>query len=129
LLKASGRLWSRTVIIKVAESPKVAEPSSFLRAIDRQLSDMGVSAKVELELAATDSHSDEFARRILKVKDTVITGYGVTLDSLNEIDSLKVQELGLGGRRRMGCGLFVPVSPRDKAKTQEREQAVSRNSV
>jgi CRISPR-associated endonuclease/helicase Cas3 len=84
LLEASKRLWSRNVMIKVADNPSSVEPISFLRAVNRQLVTMGVSARVELEASETPSTRDKYARRILQVKDTVLAGYGVTLDDLNE---------------------------------------------
>jgi len=35
-------------------------------------------------------------------------GYAVRVSGLSDEDSLKLQERGLGGKRRMGCGVFVP---------------------
>ena len=36
-------------------------------------------------------------------------GYAVHIGGLNAAESLRLQEQGLGGRRKMGCGVFVPV--------------------
>lgn len=38
-----------------------------------------------------------------------MVGFGVTLHDLNEEGALAVQYAGLGGKQRMGCGVFVPL--------------------
>jgi CRISPR-associated endonuclease/helicase Cas3 len=35
-------------------------------------------------------------------------GFGLKVRDLCDDDSIKLQERGLGGKRRMGCGIFVP---------------------
>ncbi len=48
-------------------------------------------------------------RRTMRIKDKEIVGYEVTLEALTAEESLSIQETGLGGRRHMGCGIFMPV--------------------
>jgi CRISPR-associated protein Cas6 len=48
-------------------------------------------------------------RRVVQIKDKTIVGYGIRVAGLNTAESLRLQEHGLGGRRKMGCGVFVPV--------------------
>ena len=75
----------------------------FDREIARQLSG--------LEIAASAIRG---RRRIVRIKDKTVVGYGVRVAGLNAAESLRLQEHGLGGRRKMGCGVFVPVRGTEK---------------
>jgi CRISPR-associated protein Cas6 len=66
--------------------------------IARQLSGLGIAA------AASRGR-----RRVIRIKDKTVVGYGVRVAGLSAAESLRLQEHGLGGRRKMGCGVFVPV--------------------
>ena len=104
LLTPSLNLRSRLVVIRTAHEPKVVEPENFLKALHRQLLDLNISASAHIE-----RRSDSLARRVVKIKDNIIVGYGVVITDLQERDSLIIQAVGLGGRRRMGCGIFEPI--------------------
>jgi CRISPR-associated protein Cas6 len=67
----------------------------FLAEITRQLAEIGASAEVRVE-----------DRRSFTIHDKKVVGYSMQLLGLSDADSIKVQEQGLGGRRKMGCGLF-----------------------
>lgn len=47
-------------------------------------------------------------RRVVTVAGKTIVGFGLEVSGLQPEDSLVLQEKGLGGRRHMGCGLFLP---------------------
>lgn len=53
-------------------------------------------------------------RRTLRIKDKEIVGHEVILEGLTAEESLVIQDIGLGGRRHMGCGVFVPLVPRSE---------------
>ena len=36
-------------------------------------------------------------------------GYALRVFGLTAEESIRLQEEGLGGRRRMGCGVFLPI--------------------
>jgi CRISPR-associated protein Cas6 len=86
-------LHSRLVTIK-----GYMEADGFLPAVRRQLDTMTVRPSVHVELGS---------RRVLRVKSQMIVGYDVTLRGLDDDESIRLQEQGLGGRRHLGCGLFV----------------------
>lgn len=111
LLRPSKRLRSRFVMIKCKDSKgKSAEADSFLISLKKQVADLGIVADVSIEPSRfNESEKNEFSRRAMRVKAATITGFGVILDNLTEQDSLLVQANGLGGKRRMGCGLFDPI--------------------
>lgn len=46
--------------------------------------------------------------RTIAAEGREITGYGLALHGLAPADSLRVQGEGMGGERRLGCGIFVP---------------------
>ena len=70
----------------------------FDHEIARQLSGLGINATAM-----------RGRRRVFRIKDKTVVGYGVRVAGLNAAESLRLQEHGLGGRRKMGCGVFVPV--------------------
>ena len=48
----------------------------------------------------------------MDVKGYTVVGYSVRLSGLSEADSVLIQECGLGGKRKMGAGVFVPIRPK-----------------
>ena len=72
------------------------EPLAFVEAAKRQLEKIG--AKAEMQVGE---------RRTVRVKDKQVVGFELALLELDGEDSLRVQEHGLGGRRHMGCGIFL----------------------
>jgi CRISPR-associated protein Cas6 len=75
----------------------------FDREIARQLSELGITAP-----------AIRGRRRVVRIKDKTVVGYGIRVAGLNAAESLRLQERGLGGRRKMGCGVFVPVRGSEK---------------
>jgi CRISPR-associated protein Cas6 len=95
-------LRSRLVTIKLPDTvsqPPEAAAECFQAAVRRQLGELGVSAEAQVSLGK---------RRTLRIKDKEVFGYEVLLEGLTAEESIVVQEHGLGGRRRFGCGVFVP---------------------
>ncbi len=109
-LQSSPTVWSRIVVIKPVGSTGNTPPDTFLQSFKKSLAKLEIAGAARLEEAPDQTQRDQYARRIVKVKDVTITGYGVYVDDLSETDSMKLQSLGIGGRRKMGCGLFIPVS-------------------
>lgn len=96
-------------MIKIAGSEgRTAEPVSFLKSLREQLRSLVPNGEVMLEVKRKDLEVDDYARRVLRLKGSTLTGYGVIAKGLDESSSLRLQSVGLGGRRKMGCGLFVP---------------------
>jgi CRISPR-associated protein Cas6 len=95
-LAAAPALTARMVTIK-----GFMEPEPFREALGRQLADLGAKARIEVG-----------RRRVMRVAGKTVVGFGVTLHELDEEGSLQVQYAGLGGKQRMGCGVFVPLGRR-----------------
>jgi len=96
-LRPAAALRSRLVTIKLKEG---LDAESFQDAARRQLDALNVSHEATLSLGK---------RRTLRIKDKEVVGYEVIIEGLTAEESLDLQEKGIGGRRHMGCGVFVPL--------------------
>lgn len=92
-------LKSRIVVIN---SKKEFTTDNFLESVCTQLEERDIEGKVSL-ICGKDGNP---IRRVVMVKGVCIPGYGVKVSGLPEQDSLRLQELGIGGRSTMGCGWF-----------------------
>ena len=77
----------------------------FLAEAHRQL--IAHEIRGDLELSGRDS---------LRVGGRRVIGYAVRVLGLSPEHSLKLQSVGLGGKRTMGCGLFRPARIREAAR-------------
>jgi len=92
VLLPRAALYSRLVTIK-----GFMEPAEFLEAAKRQLEKIEVQAELQIG-----------ERRTFRIKDKQVVGFELAATGLDAEDSIRLQENGLGGRRHMGCGVFVP---------------------
>lgn len=105
LPQSSKVLKARLVTFRLERWNAQDAPFYFLESCQKALAKMEVNAQ-----AFIDSNSQgDLALRALKIREKNVLGYGVVIEGLNETDSLKVQFLGLGGRKHFGCGWFYPV--------------------
>jgi CRISPR-associated protein Cas6 len=113
-LKPAATLRCRLVTFKHR-----MEPETFLAKAQEELTKLSIKGTPGLALR-TGAKSLEgreeltadrspFIRRTLRIHDKNVVGYAVMVQGLSADESLKLQEHGLGGRRRFGCGIFVPV--------------------
>ncbi len=91
-LRPAARLRTRLVTIK-----GFLQEDKFLAAAKRQLEQLGIRGQARLG-----------ARHTFRVGDKQIVGFEMRVTQLTAEESLTLQEQGLGGRRKMGCGVFVP---------------------
>ena len=108
-LVPAPRLMSRLVMIG-----HLREPSSALASLNAQLASLGISAF--LSFLPDPLRPDTPCRRILRLKGRSLIGFALSASGLSAEDSLKLQEHGLGSRRRMGCGVFVRVPDRTASR-------------
>ena len=100
LLQPSSALYARIVTIK-----GFTEPETFTDAVCRKLNERSIRGEIVVG-----------PRRILKVGTHTIVGFGLALHELSDDASIQLQEQGLGGRRKMGCGFFNPIRKRQDFK-------------
>lgn len=99
-LRPTDKLRSRIVTIK-----KFQEPESFKEAAQRQLDTLGIKANLVLPL----NEDGEPSRKAIKIKTYSVVGFSLIATDLSDEDSIKLQQVGLGGKHRMGCGIFNPL--------------------
>lgn len=85
-----NKLTAQTVVIK----GKI-EPQEFIRSAQFQLSRKQIEGQLLL-----------INRKTFKIKKQSIVGYRCQFHPSTDSDSIKLQQLGLGGRNKMGCGVF-----------------------
>lgn len=105
----SSTLRSRIVTVK-----GMLESKNFTEAARRQMVSLG---------CVSQSHQIHvLKRRTVAIHNKEIVGFEVIIDRLTAFESIAIQEQGVGGRRRMGCGVFTPFSPcMSLAITEDRE--------
>ncbi|NJO67115.1 MAG: type I-MYXAN CRISPR-associated protein Cas6/Cmx6 [Leptolyngbyaceae cyanobacterium RM1_405_57] len=97
-LKPFDKLRARIVTIK-----KFQDPEPFLEAVKRQMDALEIQGNAVIPL-------DEAGlplRKAIKIKKFSVVGFTVVVTGLSDQDSLKLQAYGLGGKHRMGCGIFT----------------------
>lgn len=73
------------------------EQERFEKEMENQLGILGCRGKITIG-----------KRRTFKVHGRQVVGYSVLVSELTAEESIAIQEKGLGGRRKMGCGFFQP---------------------
>lgn len=117
-LKPKHELFSRCVTIKLSEVEKSNQPPSremFLAAVKAQMQKLEIGGEAWID-DKRDAQGREVGRRVIHIKRQTIVGYSVYVSNLSEEHSLKLQEVGIGGRRRFGAGIFNPTVHRLEAK-------------
>jgi CRISPR-associated protein Cas6 len=100
-------LIARTVTIK-----GFVEPGPFLEAVRRQLDALDVKGEAGIPLTKHGKREGKPHRQVLRIKEKQVVAFAVQVTGLDGQESITLQEHGLGGRGRMGCGFFVPLIPR-----------------
>jgi CRISPR-associated protein Cas6 len=106
-LLPSAALWARIVTFKNS-----TEPEGFLTHAREQLIGMGVRGEPGIPLIQEGERAGQPQRRVLRIKGTSIIGYALQVEGLTAEESIALQERGFGGRSRIGCGFFVPLTAR-----------------
>lgn len=98
-LSPAKSLQARLVTIK-----GYVEPKAFVEAANRQLSNLGITGEVSIPTG----RSGDPLRKKIKIQRFTIVGFTTMVSDLNDENSLKLQQWGIGGKRHMGCGYFLP---------------------
>jgi CRISPR-associated protein Cas6 len=108
-LAPAPALASPLVVIKLAHVTGDGDitPDRFLQAVRKQLADLNIQGEPGLQLIRTGVRAGQVRRRVLRIKQKTVVGYAMTVRGLTAEESILLQERGLGGRRLMGCGLFL----------------------
>jgi CRISPR-associated protein Cas6 len=101
-----------TLVAKVVTFKNSTEPNRFLTVVRQKLDEIGVVGEPGIPLIQQGERAGEPRRQILRIKGRKIVGYPLQIAGLTAEESVLLQEEGLGGRRRIGCGFFMPYRPR-----------------
>lgn len=85
-------------------------PEALLESLRKSLDGIGVGGVPGIAIKSSGPRVGEFVRRIVSIKGKRIVGFSAIISGLEAEASLRLQEVGLGGRRRMGCGVLVPLA-------------------
>ncbi len=97
MLQPVSQLRARVVTIK-----GYTQPEDFQAAAQRQLEKLGIYGELQLFPSA------EGSRKTIKIQSRWIVGFTLVVSRLSRDDSIKLQQWGIGGKRHMGCGVFLP---------------------
>lgn len=97
VLAPFSTMQARIVVIKNYE-----DADRFLTSARKQLTERGIGG----ELFLLRNLDGSLRRKTIKIKRFTVVGFGVGVRGLSDEDSLRLQIVGLGGKRRMGCGVF-----------------------
>jgi CRISPR-associated protein Cas6 len=76
------------------------DEARFDEEIARQLAALGVAGKPQ-----------RGPRRTFRIKDKRVVAHALLVTELTAEESIRLQDAGVGGRRKLGCGVFVPHVP------------------
>lgn len=79
------------------------ESGPFTDALCRQLAQVPALSQDPERVTA-----NVLERRVMRIRDRTVVGFRVQIENLEPTASLALQHAGLGGRRHMGAGIFVP---------------------
>ena len=109
-------LVARIVTFKASQprdrARSIDEPNRFLEVVRKKLEILGLKGEPLLPLISTGERVGQPQRRVVRVKGKKMIGFSLIIEGLNSEESIKLQESGLGGRLRMGCGFFGPYRSR-----------------
>jgi CRISPR-associated protein Cas6 len=102
-LEPAPELQARIITFKNS-----TEPQLFLETARRKLAELEITGEVSIPIIQRGPRANEPIRRIIRIREKKIVGFATIVRGLSPEHSIQLQELGLGGRQRMGCGFFGP---------------------
>lgn len=106
----SALIPAPTLFARIVTMRHHTTPETFLPRIVQELLKNYIQAEATIPQVATGRFAGQPRRRILRIKTRRIIGFALLVSGLTSEESIRLQENGLGGRTRMGCGFFLPVT-------------------
>lgn len=105
-LQASENLYCHRILFS-----SVMTATDVVASTESRLNRLGVKGWKRVRIPSKDGVERSRPFRIAKRgRLTSLVGFPLIIEGLSEEDSLMVQDKGLGGwKRKMGCGIFVPM--------------------
>jgi CRISPR-associated endonuclease/helicase Cas3 len=90
-----------------AATKRYLEPAGFLEAVRQELARRGIHGQADLPVHGAGPRAGQPCRHVLRIRGKTIVGFSVLVQGLTAHESVRLQEEGIGGRGKMGCGFFV----------------------
>lgn len=103
VIEPCAGLYSSFVTFKNA-----MEPNMVLKTAAVKLTALGIKGTPTIPVISEGVRQGEPMRRVLRIKGFTVVGYSLIVSDLSDKDSVILQEVGLGGKTKMGCGFFFP---------------------
>lgn len=100
-LRPAEALQARIVTIKGKD---YTQPEPFLAAVERQLEKLKIFGKASIPV----DRDGNPRRKTIKIQRFTVVGFTTEVSGLSDEESIKLQQWGIGGKRHMGCGYFLP---------------------
>jgi CRISPR-associated protein Cas6 len=101
------------LVARMVTYKNTMEPGPFLAVTRQRLDAMGIAAEPGIPIAQTGSRAGEPRRQVVRISGKHVIGFSLQVEGLTAEESVRLQEEGLGGRCRIGCGFFMPYRPRN----------------
>jgi CRISPR-associated endonuclease/helicase Cas3 len=102
-----------TLAARVVTYKNATDPARFLEVTRWKLDALSIGGEPGILLFRSGKRQNEPRRQVLRIKGKQLVGYALQVAGLTAEESIRLQEEGLGGRTRMGCGFFLPYRPRE----------------
>jgi CRISPR-associated protein Cas6 len=102
-----------TLAARLVTYKNAADPERFLEVTRWKLNEQDIGGEPGILLFRSGPRQGEPRRQVLRIKGKLLPGYALQVAGLTAAESIRLQERGLGGRTRMGCGFFVPYRARE----------------
>jgi CRISPR-associated endonuclease/helicase Cas3 len=106
-LAPSEALDARAVVFKLTDVARSTSPTLEKKELERAFRTQLARVLTTLVERAVPG-SELTGRQQVTVGGRRVVGYSVRLTGLAPTESLRIQAAGVGGKRRMGCGVFTP---------------------
>lgn len=109
-LVPAASLDARLVIVKLTDVPTRDHPTLGRRTLDRPAIEERVKQELarQLEALGIQARPELRGHGRMTVAGRAVVGFAVRVQGLCADASLALQAKGLGGKRKMGCGIFRP---------------------
>jgi CRISPR-associated protein Cas6 len=101
-----------TLLARLVTFKHSTDTGHFLETAQQKLLECDVCGEPAIPTIINGPRSGEPCRKIIRIKGKAIIGYSLIVEGLTADESIRLQEQGLGGRTRIGCGFFLPYRPR-----------------
>ena len=109
-----------TLHCRIATTRNGNDPARFDAEIARQAAALGIQGRIlRVPRREEGSAGRDPSRRVVRIRDKRVVGYALLATELTAEEAIRLQEHGLGGRRRMGCGVFVPFNARPRQRPDD----------